>query len=73
MGGRMMRTGFLAHGNDLLGMESLHFYQNTFITETWSGSYASRTWTTTTINLDRRRPRSGRSRTEARHRLRGVR
>ena len=42
-----MRTGFLARGNDLLGMESLHFYQNTFITETWSGSYAGRTWTTT--------------------------
>lgn len=46
--GDMLRGhGFLAHGNDLLGMESLHFYQNTFITETWSGSYAGRTWTTT--------------------------
>ena len=39
--------GFLAHGNDLLGIESLHFYHNTFITETHSGSYAARTWTTT--------------------------
>lgn len=38
---------FLAHGNDLLGIESLHFYQNTFLTETWSGSYAGRTWTVT--------------------------
>src|SRR5262245_21625173 len=46
--GEMLRGhGFLAHGNDLLGIESLHFYQNTFITETWSGSYAARTWTTT--------------------------
>jgi hypothetical protein len=39
--------GFLAHGNDLLGIENLHFYQNTFITETLSGSYAGRTWTVT--------------------------
>lgn len=53
-GGMLRGHGFLAHGNDLLGMESLHFYQNTFITETWSGSYAGRTWTTT-------RPRTRRS------------
>ena len=46
-GGMLRGHGFLAHGNDLLGMESMHFYQNTFITETWSGSYAGRTWTTT--------------------------
>jgi hypothetical protein len=47
VGGLLRGHGFLAHGNDLLGIESLHFYQNTFITETWSGSYAARTWTTT--------------------------
>jgi hypothetical protein len=46
-GGVLRGHGFLAHGNDLLGIESLHFYHNTFITETWSGSYAGRTWTTT--------------------------
>jgi hypothetical protein len=46
--GDMLRGhGFLTHGNELLGMESLHFYQNTFVTETWSGSYAARTWTNT--------------------------
>lgn len=39
--------GFLVHGGDLLGMESLHFYQNTFVTEVWSGSYAARLWTGT--------------------------
>jgi hypothetical protein len=39
--------GFLAHGNDLLSMASLHFYQYTFITETWCGTYAGRTWTVT--------------------------
>ena len=39
--------GFLAHGNDLLGIENLHFYHNTFITETRSGSFAARTWTAT--------------------------
>ncbi len=46
--------GFLAHGNDLLGIESLHFYQNTFITETLSGSYAGRTWTATNDRTRRR-------------------
>lgn len=46
-GGMLRGHGFLAHGNDLIGIESLHFYQNTFITETWSGSYAARTWTVT--------------------------
>jgi hypothetical protein len=46
--------GFLAHGNDLIGIESLHFYQNTFITETWSGSYAARTWTVTNERTRRR-------------------
>jgi hypothetical protein len=46
-GGMLRGHGFLAHGNDLLGIESLHFYHNTFITETWSGSYAGRTWTVT--------------------------
>lgn len=46
--------GFLAHGNDLIGIENLHFYQNTFITETWSGSYAARTWTVTNDRTHRR-------------------
>lgn len=46
-GGILRGHGFLAHGRDLLGIESLYFYQNTFITETWSGSYAARTWTAT--------------------------
>lgn len=46
--GDMLRGhGFLAHGNNLLGIESIHFYHNTFVTETWSGSYAARTWTVT--------------------------
>jgi hypothetical protein len=45
---------FLAHGNDLLGIEDLHFYQNTFVTETWSGSYAGRTWTVTNDRTRRR-------------------
>jgi hypothetical protein len=53
-GGVLRGHGFLAHGNDLLGIESLHFYQNTFITETWSGSYAARTWTVTNDRTRRR-------------------
>ncbi len=53
-GGMLRGHGFLAHGRDLLGMESLHFYQNTFITETWSGSYAARTWTATDSRTQRR-------------------
>jgi hypothetical protein len=53
--GQVLRGhGFLAHGNDLLGIESIHFYQNTFITETWSGSYAARTWTVTNERTRRR-------------------
>jgi hypothetical protein len=53
--GDMLRGhGFLAHGNDLIGIENLHFYQNTFITETWSGSYAARTWTVTNDRTRRR-------------------
>src|SRR5262249_7365874 len=46
-GGMLRGHGFLAHGRDLLGIESLHFYHNTFITETWSGSYAGRAWSVT--------------------------
>jgi hypothetical protein len=53
-GGMLRGHGFLTHGRDLLGMESLHFYQNTFITETWSGSYAARTWTATDPRTQRR-------------------
>lgn len=53
-GGVLRGHIFLAHGNDLLGIESLYFYQNTFITQTWSGSYAGRTWTTTSSRTRRR-------------------
>lgn len=54
-GGMLRGHGFLAHGRDLIGIESLHFYQNTFITETWSGgSYAARTWTATHPQSQRR-------------------
>jgi hypothetical protein len=53
-GGVLRGHVFLAHGNDLLGIENLHFYQNTFITETWSGSYAGRTWTVTNDRTRRR-------------------
>jgi len=45
---------FLAHGNDLIGIENIHFYQNTLITETWAGSYAGRTWTVTNPRMKRR-------------------
>jgi hypothetical protein len=53
-GGVLRGHVFLAHGNDLLGIENLHFYQNTFVTETWSGSYAGRTWTVTNDRTRRR-------------------
>jgi hypothetical protein len=53
-GGVLRGHGFLAHGNNLIGIENLHFYQNTFITETWSGSYAARTWTVTNDRTRRR-------------------
>jgi len=53
-GGVLRGHGFLAHGRDLIGMESLYFYQNTFITETWGGSYAARTWTSTDSRTKRR-------------------
>jgi hypothetical protein len=47
-GGVLRGHGFLAHGNNLIGIENLHFYHNTFITETWpGGSFAARTWTVT--------------------------
>lgn len=46
--------GFLAHGNNLIGIENLHFYHNTFVTENWSGTYAARTWTVTTPSTRRR-------------------
>jgi hypothetical protein len=53
-GGVLRGHVFLAHGNDLVGIENLHFYQNTCITETWSGSYAGRTWTVTNDRTRRR-------------------
>lgn len=48
-GGMLRGHGFLVHGSNLLGIENLHFYHNTFVTQTWpGGSYAARTWTATT-------------------------
>lgn len=45
---------FLVHGRDLLGIESLHFYQNTFVSPALSGSFAHRTWVSTTDRTTRR-------------------
>jgi len=54
VGNMLHGHGFLAHGNDLLGIENIHFYHNTFITESLSGSYAGRTWTVTNDRTRRR-------------------
>jgi hypothetical protein len=45
---------FLTHGSDLLGIESLHFYQNTFISPAHSDGYAMRTWVSTSSRTTRR-------------------
>ena len=45
---------FLVHGRELLGIESLAFYQNTFVSNSHSGSFAHRTWTDTTARTSRR-------------------
>lgn len=45
---------FLTHGRELLGMESLHFYQNTFVSNAYSGAFVHRTWANTTEKTSRR-------------------
>jgi hypothetical protein len=45
---------FLMHGRDFLGVESLSFYQNTFISPTVSSSYAHRTLQHTSAQTQRR-------------------
>lgn len=45
---------FLVHGNEMLGIESLRFYQNTFVSHAYSGSFAHRTWVNTTPRTSRR-------------------
>lgn len=45
---------FLVHGRELFGIESLYFYQNTFVCPALSGGYAMRTWTNTSQRTVRR-------------------
>jgi len=45
---------FLVHGRELLGIESLRFYQNTFVSHAHSGSFVHRTWVNTTPRTSRR-------------------
>jgi hypothetical protein len=45
---------YLAHGNDLIGIENIHFYQNTCLTQNLSGSYAGRMWVATNDRTRRR-------------------
>ncbi len=45
---------FLTHGRELLGMESLYFYQNTLVSPALGGGYAHRTWTSTSPRTARR-------------------
>lgn len=45
---------YLAHGNDLIGIENIHFYQNTCISQNLSGSYAGRMWVATNDRTRRR-------------------
>ncbi len=45
---------FLTHGRELLGMESLAFYQNTFVSNALGNSFAHRTWANTTERTKRR-------------------
>jgi hypothetical protein len=45
---------FLKHGGELLGIESLHFYQNTFVCPATGPAYAGYTWTATTERTQRR-------------------
>lgn len=45
---------FLVHGSELLGIESLRFYQNTFVSHAHSGSFVHRTWVSTSPRTARR-------------------
>lgn len=53
-GNRLRGHGFLAHGGNLLGIETISFYHNTFLTENLSASYAARTWVATHPKANRR-------------------
>lgn len=45
---------FLVHGREMLGIESLRFYQNTFVSHAHHGSFVHRTWVNTTPRTSRR-------------------
>lgn len=45
---------FLTHGSHIYGIESLHFYQNTFLTPVGNAGFAGRTWVSTTETSQRR-------------------
>jgi len=44
---------FLVHGRELLGIESMYFYQNTFVSPALSGGFLHRTWANTTERTSR--------------------
>ncbi len=45
---------FLMHGRERMGVESLYFYQNTFISPAYAGGFAMRTLTSTSQRTKRR-------------------
>ncbi len=45
---------FLVHGRELLGIESLYFYQNTLVSNAFAGGYAHRTLVNTSSRTKRR-------------------
>lgn len=45
---------FLVHGRELLGIEAINFYQNTFISPSHANSFAHRTWVSTSPLTARR-------------------
>jgi hypothetical protein len=45
---------FLTHGSNMLGIEAIHFYQNTFLTHVGNAGYAGRTWVSTVPGTPRR-------------------
>lgn len=45
---------FLTHGRDFMGIESIAFYQNTFISPALSGAFAHRTLVNTSLRTTRR-------------------
>ncbi len=45
---------FLVHGRELLGIESISFYQNTFVSPGLANSFVHRTWVNTTERTQRR-------------------